>query len=539
MSSSAASRNFFCALASVLSVALAATAVPALARADDDGGRHGRVLQVGSHHGKSGGFVTIQDAVNAARPGDWVLIGEGDYKEHGGDAWNAGVWIVTPGIHLRGMDRNRVIIDGTSAGFGACSQEPNAQDATARGRDGIVVYKADGVSIENLTACNFPSGSGGHGNQIWWNGGDGSGVVGMSSYRGAYLTASSTAFDSESGRGGQYGIFVSNARGPGVVEHSYASNMADSAFYVGACADCNAVLRRLHAQNSALGYSGTNAGGHLVIEESEWDLNRSGIVPSSLANDDPPPPQDGACPDHSGRSCTLIQRNYVHDNNNPNTPAVGLTAGSVIGSGIDLTGGRNNTVRDNLIVRNGSYGVLVNDYPDGSLPAVAAWCQGGTQAFAPPPPFDTIIAPLVPCWFFATGNRIEHNRFADNGGFGNPSNGDLANAALPSGNTNCFRHNRDHKLGQPTTFPVGLQDPAVAGTCGAAWNPDFGQITVLFLDVLCAAFGPASGACVTGGPGYPQSTALQLLPIPKEQGMENPCAGVPRNSWCPKEREER
>ena len=522
----------------VLVVALGAVAVPSLVCAEGDSASAAahkpHVLQVGTHDGRTGAFVTIQDAVNAALPGDWVLVGEGDYKERG--TASAGVLITTPGIHLRGMDRDRVIVDGTNAGFPACSADANAQDATPEGRDGVVVNKVDGVTVENLTACNFLSGSAGHGNQIWWNGGDGSGVIGMGSWGGAYLTATSTWFDSGSGNAGQYGIFVSNARGPGLLERSYASNMADSGFYVGACTDCNAVLRSLHAQNSALGYSGTNAGGHLVIEDSEWDLNRSGIVPSSLANDDPPSPQDGACPNHPGRSCTLIQHNYVHDNNNPSTPAVGLTAGSVIGSGIDLTGGRNNTVRENLIARNGSYGVLVNDYPDAALPAVPTWCQGGTPGFAPPPPFDAIIAPVVPCYFFATGNRVEHNRFADNGSFGNPSNADMANAALPSADTNCFRHNHDHKLGQPTTFPVGLQDPAVAGTCGTAWNPDFTQITVLFLDVICAAYGPASGACVTGGPGYPNPAPVQLLPIPRERGMEDPCSGVPRNSWCTNER---
>jgi hypothetical protein len=85
--------------------------------------------------------------------------------------------------------------------------------------------------------------------------------------------------------------------------------MADSSFYVGACADCNAVLRHAHAQNSAQGYSGTNAGGHLTIEDSEWDLNRSGIVPSSLAIADPPSPQNGACPNLPTASCTVIQRN--------------------------------------------------------------------------------------------------------------------------------------------------------------------------------------------------------------------------------------
>ena len=54
--------------------------------------------------------------------------------------------------------------------------------------------------------------------------------------------------------------------------------MSDSGFYVGACPNCNAVLREVHAQNSPQGFSGTNAGGQLVLERSEWDHNRVGIA---------------------------------------------------------------------------------------------------------------------------------------------------------------------------------------------------------------------------------------------------------------------
>ena len=47
------------------------------------------------------------------------------------------------------------------------------------GRNGIVVWKADNVSVENLTACNFLAGTGASGNEIWWNGGDDSGKIGL------------------------------------------------------------------------------------------------------------------------------------------------------------------------------------------------------------------------------------------------------------------------------------------------------------------------------------------------------------------------
>src|SRR5689334_23906632 len=81
------------------------------------------VLRVGTFNGKPGDFTTIQDAVDAADPGDWVLVAPGDYHErwdythlnYTGEA-GAGVWISTPNVHIRGMDRNAVVIDGTKPG---------------------------------------------------------------------------------------------------------------------------------------------------------------------------------------------------------------------------------------------------------------------------------------------------------------------------------------------------------------------------------------------------------------------------------------
>src|SRR5206468_5751448 len=268
------------------------------------------VLRVGTANGRAGDFTSIQAAVDAASPGDWILIAPGDYHERGdymhalpgGDAAGA-VLITKPNLHLRGLDRNQVIVDGTKPGSPPCDSSPAAQDlgpldgdGHPSGRNGVEVFEVDGVSVENLTACNFLTGAHGGGNQIWWNGGDGTGTVNLNGYRGAYLSATSTVFLGEDAPGAEYGIFASNVHGPGLIEHTYASNMRDAAYYVGACPDCNTRLTDAHAENSALGYSGTNSGGHLIVEKSEWDENTCGIVTNSQNNDDAPSPQDGACP---------------------------------------------------------------------------------------------------------------------------------------------------------------------------------------------------------------------------------------------------
>src|SRR5437867_3972033 len=127
------------------------------------------VLRVGTYRGIPGQFNTIQDAVNSAKPGDWILVAPGTYHEHASP--EEGVRITTPGIHLRGMDRKAVIVDGTSAlAPTACSSSPAYQ---VPGRNGIVVHKASGVYVENLTVCNFLTGLDGEGgNEVWWNGGD-------------------------------------------------------------------------------------------------------------------------------------------------------------------------------------------------------------------------------------------------------------------------------------------------------------------------------------------------------------------------------
>ena len=157
----------------------------------------------------------------------------------------------------------------------------------------------------------------------------------MGAYRGSYLSATSMygPSDVHNGNLAQYGIFVSNARGPGVIEESYASNMADSSYYIGACQQvCHATMNHDTGTNSNLGYSGTNAGGPLVIKDSVFSRNRAGIVPNSLNNDDAPPPQTGACPGTT-TSCMIIEHNILKNNNNANAPTSGHRRGRGHGRG--------------------------------------------------------------------------------------------------------------------------------------------------------------------------------------------------------------
>ena len=527
--------------------ALLASAAPAAAK----------VILVGTFNGKTSHITGIQAAVDKAKPGDWVLIGPGDYKEaatriptgaKGDDRAGASVLVTTPGIHIRGMNRNTVVLDGTAAGAAKCSGAPADQnlgpldtEGHPTGRNGLIVFKAEGVSVENLSACNFLNGSHSGGDEIWFDGGASSGKQALGSWRGAYLSSTSTYYEGKEKPFSSYGIYASNTFGPGLYTQVYANNQADAAFYIGACPDCNTTLDHAHAQNSDLGYSGTNSGGHLIVQNSEFDNNKSGFVSNSQNNDDAPSPQDGSCPNGGTgptgtHSCWLFTKNLVHDNNNPNVPTTGSAEAGPVGSGVVLAGDRNNIVSGNTVYNNGAWGILLVPYPDTSSPPPVANCNGGTEV---------MINGKHVCYFDDWGNEITNNLLKNNGSFGNPGNVDLAeiaNPQAPPATGNCWHgneaENEPGKKTEPTSEPKEIQK--AHGACG---KPDTGGEALtspLGVQVSCdSQFFGEIVECPTGtGTKYPRLTKVELKPLPAQKTMANPCLGVPKNAWCPKNKRE-
>lgn len=280
---------------------------------DDDTGGSGSGSGSGTTIAVPGDQPTIQKAVDAAEPGDLILVSPGTYKEE--------VTVETEDLVIRGTDRNTVIVDGEFE------------------RENGIKILADGVAVENLTVRNA------NGNGLFWTGSYEDKYV-LKGYRASYVTAYNN---------GRYGIYAFNAAN-GVIEHAYGSGHPDSAFYIGQCNPCNAVIQDSVAEKNMLGYSGTNSSGNLLIVNSTWQENRAGIVPNSLTGEKLAP-----------QNSTTIVGNLVTDNNAADAPET-ESFKVAWGNGIVLAGGQDNLVERNTVTKQKNAGIVVTDLPENFKP---------------------------------------------------------------------------------------------------------------------------------------------------------------------------
>ncbi len=120
--------------------------------------------------------------------------------------------------------------------------------------------------------------------------------------------------------------------------------------------------------------------------------------------------------------------NYVHDNNNPNVPSAGAAAAGPVGTGLSIAGGRFDTVMHNRFANNKAWGVIFVPYSDSGPP-----CTGGT-------PNSPILGPGS-CLFDEWGDALIGNKFVNNGGYGNPTNGAFDQLNFESHPSDCYRRN--------------------------------------------------------------------------------------------------
>lgn len=367
-------------------------------------------------------YPTIQSAVTAAKPYDMISIAPGIYNES--------VNVRTPNLTIRGRDRIGVILEGNF-----------------KLDDGFEVL-ANGVVLENMTARHYK------GNGFYW--------TGVKGFRGSYLTAYAN---------GDYGIYAYGSN-TGQFDHDLAAGHPDSGFYIGYCHPCHAVISHVISEDNALGYSGTNSGGDLMIRDSIWRNNMSGIAPNTLDSEPNPPEYD-----------TTIINNLIENNNNYHAPAKVLEYPS-IGNGIVIGGGNNNHIMNNRINGHIYYGIL--------------------------------IVPNIDQHFWEPSGNVTENNVITNSGVA-----DLALSALSAG-YNCFSNNTVSR-----TAPPFLQFTHACGSFTArAGGGDPSVMTVLLDHFLQANLGRFSPSDWRKAP-TPAAQAGMPDPTINPQGIFSTIEGTP------------
>jgi hypothetical protein len=262
-------------------------------------------------------YPTIQAAVDAAQPGDLVRIAPGIYREE----------VVVPAdkkdVVLRGLDRNRVILDG----------------GDGRRHEGIVVH-AGGVAIENLTVRGYGS----------------DGILftppaaevkpqPLKGWRVSYVTVARNAL---------HGVDALTAEG-GTIDHVWASGQGGSALQIARCLPCDARVDASVAEKSDAGFEGADAGGNIVVARSTFRDNRVGVLLESAAGDPPYHQQD-----------TAVVGNLIAGNDDRRAAG----HGDAFGIGVLVRGGLRDGLARNLVTGHSGVGILVtssHEVPSGEV----------------------------------------------------------------------------------------------------------------------------------------------------------------------------
>jgi len=243
---------------------------------------------------------SVQAAVDAAQPGDLILIDPGVYSEE--------VVVDIADIVIRGRDRNTVFIDGLHS-------------ATT----GIRV-QSDGVAIENMTVRNYL--------------GDAVTVdastreVPIDGFRALHLTTSNT---------GRHGIALNNVRNA-EISQVWVSGHGNTGVRIENCADCATTVETTLAEFSSHGFviSGAERGATLVRSTSR--NNRIGVLV-----------EDGL----RQTVGAIIGGSVILNNGFANSPSADPATDHAFGVGVHVSGSFGTQVIANRIAGNTRVGVLI------------------------------------------------------------------------------------------------------------------------------------------------------------------------------------
>ncbi|WP_329620431.1 right-handed parallel beta-helix repeat-containing protein [Streptomyces sp. NBC_01255] len=251
---------------------------------------------------------SIQQAVDAAKPGDTVVLSPGTYRES--------VRITTSNLTLRGSTVfPTVLVPGKAA----------ADDVCAKAGHGICVTGTDsspveGVTVRSLTLRSFTK------NGLW-----------------ASRTDRLKVHRVTAEKNGNWGIALERSV-RSVLTHSVARDNADAGLFVSNTTDTEAGA--VDAEGTVISHnrmSGNRIGvtvrrlRNLTVERNEATGNCAAV----FVVGDESTPRAGAM---------TLRRNHIHDNNKlcPKTPRLPFLQGS----GIVLTGAEETLVAENRIVDN-------------------------------------------------------------------------------------------------------------------------------------------------------------------------------------------
>jgi parallel beta-helix repeat protein len=350
----------------------AAAAAPA--RADDYTGRLFQIVRPGQ---------SIQQAIDRARPGGWVVVLPGVYHETA-DATNG--LDITKGLNLIGLSLpgKGVVLENSGSQRNGIVAVPAAHtdcmschssmappfdllpgvDASAMAAQPMI----HGLAISGITIKDFAN------NGLFTRNVDGFAIV-----------------DVHSVGNKNYGIFPTMSRN-GIITRSSAVGADDSGIWVETSQ--NVKVTRNLVEGNVNGFEVSNSD-DILLAENEVRGNTIGMAILFL------PDIFDVRPDAQR---ITIRANHVHDNNKPNTAHEGAILSTVpSGTGILHVGVDDSLIEKNVVEGNDFIGIAVVDYCLAVL--------GG--------PFDCSVDPEVTPGFVAdseaTNNRVVENQVTGNG----------------------------------------------------------------------------------------------------------------------------
>jgi hypothetical protein len=281
-----------------------------------------------------GCYPRIQDAINAAKPGDTVKVPHGVWKE---------------GVQIKGAKKRYIRLIGDVKHPEKVILEGKGLKGAAKA-NGVLINGANEVTVRGFQAQHY------NGNGFF--------AVNVKGYHLNDLIAKYV---------GVYGLYAFNSIG-GEMRRDIAAWNDDSGFYIGQTPvqtkPVRSMISDVMAYGNVLGYSGTNSR-YVTITKSKWFNNGTGIVPNALDSEKFPPPEFNVITDND-----IFWNNFDYYKGAPfklRKPATGDVPYPT-GVGVLLFGGRHNIISNNRIFGNFTVGagmleqfLLKNAVADGTL----------------------------------------------------------------------------------------------------------------------------------------------------------------------------